>query len=455
VEQNKSRKKQTIMKKQIFLSVYTVKSALGGYFIGMALFGAVTFLSPLGGVRGGECAFAQYTLKQVIVLNEGPWGGPVTVGSYDPVTKVYQNFDTLAGRFASDVIIDSGFIYVAADTLLVKYDLNTKQKLAVQTVKGIRELAIWKNQILVTRAEINPLPSYFQVYDKNNLSFIYELPLSERAAEVKVMHDTAYVAVNGWGSVGKLAVVDLNAQSLNREIDLGPDGLNPEAVFVSKVNGKIYTQNNLNWTDASVTKYDVVSGSFVNTKLNRKSGCSGSAYYLNNVYFQTSGEDKIGVFSTLSLTVWDSLLINKSLYGIGIDSVNARIYISETDYTTYGKVFIYDFFGALVDSFAVDVSPGTFAFDVRLATEISENNVATNLLIYPNPVSDELHIGFIDSENEKATLTLTDVLGRVVFQKQIVINIPNTLSMVNVPQGAYLLKVETLSGTTTKRIVKQ
>jgi hypothetical protein len=70
VEQNKSRKKQTIMKKQIFLSVYPVKSALGGYFIGMALFGAVTFLSPLGGVGGGECAFAQYTLKQVIVLNE-------------------------------------------------------------------------------------------------------------------------------------------------------------------------------------------------------------------------------------------------------------------------------------------------------------------------------------------------------------------------------------------------
>jgi hypothetical protein len=176
---------------------------------------------------------------------------------------------------------------------------------------------------------------------------------------------------------------------------------------------------------------------------------------LNNVYFQASNENKIGVFSTSSLSVWDSLLINKSLYGIGIDSVNARIYISETDYTTYGKVFIYDFFGALVDSFAVNVSPGTFAFDVRITTGISENNVSANLFLYPNPVSDELHIGFIDSENEKAILTLTDVLGQVIYQKQINTNVPNTLSVSTIPQGVYFLKVETPNGKATKKIIKE
>lgn len=403
-----------------------------------------------------QWSFAQYTLQQVIVLNEGAWGGPVTVGSYNPSSQVYQNFDTLPARFASDVIIDSGFIYVAADTLLAKYDLNTKQQLAIQTVKGIRELAIWKNQILVTRAQTSPLPSYFQVYNKSNLNFIYEsTTVSERASEVKVWNDTAYVAINGWGSVGKLAVVDLNAQSLNREIDLGPNGLNPEAVFKSNVNGKIYTVNNLNWTNSSVTKYDMASTSFTNTLMNRPSGCSGSSYYLNNVYFQTSGQNKIGVFSTTALSVWDSLLINKSLYGISIDSVNSHIYISETDYTTFGKVFIYDFFGALVDSFNVDVSPGTFAFDVRNTTGISENNFSVNLLLYPNPVSDELHIGFIDSENEKATLTLTDVLGQEVYIKQINTNIPNTLSLKTVLQGVYFLKVETPTGKVIKKIIKE
>ena len=413
-------------------------------------------LLTIAAIAAAQFSFAQYTLNQVIVLNEGPFGGPVTVGSYNPSTQVYQNFDTLQAKFASDVIIDSGFIYVAADTLLVKYDLNTKQKLAVQTVKGIRELAIWKNQILVTRAQTSPLPSYFQVYNKSNLNFIYEsTTVSERASEVKVWNDTAYVAVNGWGSVGKLAVVDLNAQSLNREIDLGPNGLNPEAVFKSNVNGKIYTVNNLNWTNSSVTKYDIASTGFVNTLMNRPSGCSGSSYYLNNVYFQTSGQNKIGVFSTTALSVWDSLLINKSLYAIGIDSVNSHIYISETDYTTYGKVFIYDFFGALVDSFNVDVSPGTFAFDVRTTTGISENNIATNLFTYPNPISDELHIGFIDAQNEKAILTLIDVLGQEIYKKQINTNVPNTLSLNTLPQGIYFLKVETSTRKATKKIVKE
>ena len=433
MEQQKANTKQKTMKKTIKKMLLT--------------------LTMLGAAQLG---FAQYTLNQVIVLNEGTFGGPVTVGSYNPATQVYQNFDTLQAKFASDVIIDSGFIYVAADTLLVKYDLNTKQKLAVQTVKGIRELAIWKNQILVTRAQTNPLPSYFQVYNKSNLNFIYEsTAVSERASEVKVWNDTAYVAVNGWGSVGKLAVVDLNAQSLNREIDLGPNGLNPEAVFKSNVNGKIYTVNNLNWTNSSVTKYDIASTGFVNTLMNRPSGCSGSSYYLNNVYFQTSGQNKIGVFSTTALSVWDSLLINKSLYGIGIDSANSHIYISETDYTTFGKVFIYDFFGALVDSFAVNVSPGTFAFDVRNTTGISENNVATNLFTYPNPVSDELHIGFIDAQNEKAILTLTDVMGQEVYKKQINTNVPNTFSLNTLPQGIYFLKVETSTKKATKKIVKE
>jgi len=412
-------------------------------------------LLTIAAIAAAQFSFAQYTLNQVIVLNEGPFGGPVTVGSYNPVTNSYQNFDTLQARFATDVIIDSSFIYVAADTLLVKYNLDTKQKLNVQTVPGIRELAVWNNQLLVTRAEISPLPSYFQVYDKNNLSFIYELTnVSERSAEVKVLYDTAYVAINGFGTVGKLAVIDLNGQSLNREIDLGANGLNPENVELEKTTGKIFTVNNLNWTDASVTTYDALTTSFTNTLLNRPSGCSGSAYFLTNVYFQTSGENKIGVFSTGSLTVWDSLLINKSLYGIGIDSVNAHLYISETDYVSFGKVFIYDFFGALIDSFSVDVSPGTFAFDVRNTTGISENNFSSKLLTYPNPVKDELHIAIIEKQNEKANLTFTDVLGKSVYQKQILTDVPNTISLSSLPNGVYLLTVKTTNGIITRKIIK-
>src|ERR1035438_9520959 len=93
---------------------------------------------------------AQYTLKQVIVLNQGTYSQtvPVTIGSYNPVTKVYQTFDSIPqARFSSYVIIDNGFIYAAVDSFLIKYDLNTKQRLYMKTVQGIREIAVWNNQL--------------------------------------------------------------------------------------------------------------------------------------------------------------------------------------------------------------------------------------------------------------------------------------------------------------------
>ena len=401
-----------------------------------------------------QFTFAQYTLKQVIVLNEGSFGGPVTVGSYDPAAKSYQNFDTIQARFATDVIIDSGFIYVAADTLLVKYDLNTKQRLAVQTVKGIRELAVWNNQLLVTRGEASPLPSYFQVYDKTNLNLLYELSaLSGGATEVKVLNDTAYAAVtNFWGDMGKLAVIDLGGQSLNREVDLGPDGLDPENVEV--YNGKIYTVNSMDWTNSSVSRYDASSAALQTTKMNRSSGCSGSVLYATNIYFQTSGEKQIGVFNTQNLTVWDSLQINQAVYGMGIDPVNASMYAGVTDYVSYGKIFIYDIYGAAIDSFDVGISPGTFAFDVLSSVGIDANTNSFSFNLYPNPVSSVINFA-VNGNVQSYKLSLTDVLGRVIYEQDVKDGRKTQAIVVqNYPQGIYLLTVETDESKSTYKVVK-
>lgn len=404
-------------------------------------------------------AAAQETLKQVIILNEGKFGGPVIIGSYNPATRIYSNFDTINVKFASDVIVDNKSIYVAADTLLIRYDIETKQRISERTVKGIRELTIWHDQLLVTRGDfVATLPSYFQAYDKNTLNMIYELPnLSTHAAEVKVLNDIAYVAVNGFGTVGKLAMIDLKNQQLQREVDLGADGLNPESVKIEPANGMIYTVNALDYTDASVSTYNSLNATAapVSTRFHRPASCSGSLYFLNNIYFQTSGQDYIGVYNTTSKTIWDSLMIGKPLYGVGVDRVNGRIYLSQTDFTTYGKVFIYDFFGKAVDSFAVDVSPGTFAFDVRSAGGVEENSDgAGNLLTYPNPVVNEVQIGLLDPRSTTATAMLTDVFGKEILRQEILANTPQTISLETLPTGVYFLTATTGYGSTTRKIVK-
>ncbi len=402
------------------------------------LFVAVMGLFIIGG--------AQQLVRQVIVLNEGPWNGPATIGSYDPQSGIYQNFDTIPARFASDVIIDSGFIYVAADTLLLKYNLLTKQLVAQQTAIGVRELCIWGNQLLVTRAEVANLPSYFLAYDKSNLSFIYELTtLSGRASEVKMLNDTAYVAVNDWGPMGKLAVIDLTNQVLQREVDLGPNGLNPENVEVT--NGKVYTVNSMDWTNASVTTYDAVSTNFNNTLLNRPSGCAASVLHLNTVYFQTAGQNRLVEYSITTSSVFDSLAINQGIYGLGADPVNSLLYAGVTDFSTYGKVYLFDLLGALVDSFDVNVSPGTFAYDIVDITSVSFLTTE-DFTLFPNPASHDISI----STSHAGEYEIVDVTGRVLhagsFESSFLLDVSDLNS------GLYSLRLITTTGLATIRFMK-
>jgi len=405
-------------------------------------------------------------LNQVVVLTQGYYDYtgdsvviPATIGSYNPATKSYQNFDTLPQvRFANDVIIDSGYIYVAADSLLIKYDLNTKQKIATQVVQGIREIAIWGDEILATRGQYYALSSYFQAFDKNTLTHLYDVNVSYATEGIKVLNDTAYVAVNnfGTGDIGYIAVIDLKNQTENREINLGSTGYDPYDVEVEQTNNTVYTVNDLNYDSTSITKYTPLTGAYVTTVVNRSSPCNGSTYYFNNIYYQSGLDNNIQVFRTSQLSVWDSLPINKSIAGIGPDSVHGYLYIGNTDYRTFGKAFIYNLYGGVIDSFNTGVDPGNFAFDVRSNTGINPiSSFAANLLIYPNPVADNLHLALLDSKDAQANITLFDILGQQVYRQLIPTNASEVVPMNSLSPGIYFLKTETNSGELTKKIVKE
>jgi len=428
-------------------------------FFGLA--GILSFVLTVGTMN----VYAQkaYRLNQVIVLHDGNYltakhGVYATVGTYNPATNVYKDFDTIKGAtFGSYVIIDSGYIYVGADTLLVKYDLNTKARIAVQTVVGIREMAIWGNQILVTCGTTYALGSYFQAYNKQNLQLIYRNTTVSNATQgIKVLNDSAYLAINGfWGTAQNLGVMDLKAQKEKHEINLDSTGLNPYDVEIEPSTKTVLTLNDLNFSNSTVTKYNAPSSTFVNTSLNLTSSCTGSAYYANNFYFQAGDTNIIGVYSTIYNKVFDSIKIGKAIYGLGYDSADGYLYVGQTDYFSFGNVFIYDLFGKTIGSFPVDVAPGNFAFDVRQTTGIAENHFSINMEVYPNPTNSELHIKFTDATNETATLRLADVLGRNVYQSQVNTGSPATISLGSFSKGVYFLTVETPNGQSVQKIVKE
>ena len=74
--------------------------------------------------------FSQDYVDQVFILNEGYFDytsnqliEPVTIGVFNPSSQVYNVIDTIQGaRFASDLILDQDFLYVAADNMIYKYD---------------------------------------------------------------------------------------------------------------------------------------------------------------------------------------------------------------------------------------------------------------------------------------------------------------------------------------------
>ena len=121
---------------------------------------------------------AQNYVHQVLILNEGVYDyeSPVSVGSYDPLTENYTTVVEIdSSRFASDLIIDSAFFYVAADNKILKYHLDSYELLAEVDLEGVRKLAVHEDYLFVSRGEFTSLNSYLQIFNKSDLSFVSEL----------------------------------------------------------------------------------------------------------------------------------------------------------------------------------------------------------------------------------------------------------------------------------------
>ena len=409
-------------------------------------------------------------VHQVIVLNEGHYDYinqvqtvPVTVGAFNPSSHSYVAFDTIYNaRFASHVLVDGASIYVAADNQLIRYNADSYQRIATATVPGIRKLAVWNNQLLVSRGEyLQTYNSYFQVYDKTNLSFLYELPVAtgpQYASEgIVVTNDIAYLAINNgfdYGNeVGLIGRINLVNQQYINEINLGNAGKNPENIILD--NATIYTVNNTNYTTASISSIDVATQVVNTIDLMTTTGCGASSFASGYIVFQVMGDNRLGRFSTSSFSMHDTLMIGRTIYGMAADELNNLLYVGETDYSTYGKIFIYSSPGTVIDSFDVSVSPGNIALDVRTTAGFHESvSTKTSLSCYPNPSQEKTRI--VINGNTKAgadVFMLTDLSGRIL--KKIVSDDSTfMLDMHAFDSGLYILQSTSNPGEEVK-IVKQ
>ncbi len=409
-------------------------------------------------------------VHRVIVLNEGHYDYvnhiqtvPVTIGAFNPATHAYVVFDTIANaRFASHVLVDGTSLYVAADNQLIRYNADTYQKEATATVQGIRKMAVWNNQLLVSRGEyLQTFNSYFQVYDKNSLNFLYALPVSagpHYASEgIVVKNDIAYLAINNGfdfgNEVGFIGRIDLINQNYLNEINLGVGGKNPENIILD--NNQIYTVNNTDYTTASISAIDIASQAVNTINLMTTTGCGASAYASSYILFQVIGDNRIGRFSTSSFSMHDTLMINRTIYGMAVDELNNLFYVGETDYSTYGKIYVYTTAGTAVDSFDVSVSPGNIALDIRSAVNIHETTqVIPSLTYFPNPSHEQTRVVIGENKNNgKDVFILSDLAGRVL-NKICVDQSSFVLDLHAFDAGLYILQ-STMNPGVQVKIIKQ
>jgi hypothetical protein len=389
---------------------------------------------------------AQNYVHQAIILNEGYFDYqtneilvPVTIGSYNPANQMYQVVDTLEGmRFGSDVLINGDFYYVAADSKIFKMDLNTHQELASVNCPGVRNLGIYQNKLIATRGEyLTTYNSYLHVYDATNLSLIAAIDTVQgpkwAAQNIVVDGSIAYIAVNNayeWGNEkGIIGQLDLNNLIYGSEVDLGPDGKNPDNMFAS--NGILYTVNNKDWSGASVSRLPI--GSTVPTTANISSaitGCGTSALRDDKLVYQISMETTLNEFDLALMNNVGPLSGHTiNYYELSQDPVSGNLYASETDYFSFGKVHLYDPNNNELSNFDAGVSPGTIVFDVRPLSS-SLNELSKTISLYPNPTSDLIHISGAGNK------TIYDLSGKIVIESS-----SEEISVAHLLSGAYILEM--------------
>lgn len=345
--------------------------------------------------------FSQNYVHQVLILNEGYFDYslnqsvvPPTLGSYDPLTQIYTTIDTLNGkRFASDIIVNDNHVFVAADNTLYKYDKFNMSIYDTVNVDGIRNIAIWNDKIIVTRGDLDNTTfapilfnSYLQIFNLSDLSFYTEFDTINgpkwSTQNMIVTNNKLYVAINNafeWGNEkGLVGVIDMNNMSYINEIDLGPDGKNPDNLMFDGSN--IYSVNNKDWTGASISNISLSSSTSTTTNISSIStGCGTSALKDDKILYQISMDNDLFAWDTQSNdSSGISLGYSTNFYDLSHDQINNLLYTSETDFFSFGTIHIYNNNNNLINSFSCGISPGNIVFDIRTMPSYIEENIFIN-----------------------------------------------------------------------------
>jgi len=341
-------------------------------------------------------------INQVLILNEGYLDfstdeiiEPVTVGVYsiadsEPIyTEIIEITDA---KFASDLIINEGYFYVAADNRILKYHLDNYELIAEQNIDGVRKLAIHDNYLFISKGDYNNetfgpviFDSYLDVFDLDlNFQFSFDVENGPQwsTENLLIENNKLYVLINNayeWGNYqGLIGLVDLNTLSYESEIDLGDDAKNPINLMFK--NDKLYTLNNKNWDGSSVSAVDLNNLDVQTLNLSDVSaGCGVSIIRGEKLNYQKTGESDMNILDLETFTQTGSENnLNLNYYSVSEDPLTGNLFAATADFVTNSQIHVYDSNNNQITNFTAGVTTNKIVFDLRLESvsidEVSKDN---------------------------------------------------------------------------------
>ncbi|MBT1689083.1 T9SS type A sorting domain-containing protein [Dawidia soli] len=390
--------------------------------------------------------------KQVVFVNGGQFGslnGNIQV--YDPETNTTEKLADLdAANSVQDIEALGRYVYISADYYILKYDMTTGAEVTRRYTQdkskteadgqgtdthGVNHsTTLYKNWLIATRQNSAGPPDdgyNVRIYNKSDLSLVKKIAVSTQAADVVVVGDSAFVALNGGflGQSGQLAIIDLVTLERKGEYDFGQEGVGIMQMFAQGDNLYVLAQSKLlkySIREGKHTAYDLPIG-----HSDASSSPLGVGIIDGMLYTKLMDESWTKSFGRVNL---DHATVDKlDVIGMSTDpeivdngyTLMASAYDREAErfYFTFGQWWgwgigrIYDKEGNNVGIFSdVQDSPERMAISYGMTNSAPYNAVLLETVEVPRDSETGIALSdyFGDDDNESLAYTLTMPDGSAV-----------------------------------------
>lgn len=402
--------------------------------------------------------FAQAQTQSIIVVNGGIFGTTnyANVTIEDLQNSVLQTIGTIQETSIQDVLVDSQYVYVAAQDSIVKYNWITRTRVAAAAfgAPSTVKLGLHNGRLLVGNwyapfGFSGTYTNHFRMFDANTLTFIDSIPeITKAADDFVIVGDYAYIAQNNTTSsfadtLGYLAVVDLTTYTFVRYDTLNTMGYEIGRLAVE--GNMIYA---LNKASNTISSYNTATQAKATqtTTIDIKTATYGPTLFTTGSgvwYFPY--DNGIGSYNLATNTVINAdILTIAGGFSYVMDTDSTKFYVSRINFSdqTMNSGRIYDMNGDSIGQYQVGFSPEAMALvsnTVIGSTTTLAKGEELAYQLYPNPTSTQLTVAL--EEASVGNIQIFNQVGQVIYQQayegnQIELNVSHLTA------GAYWIAVQ-------------